>query len=292
MLYRRFYWVTVLLTTLTVASLQGSTISWTNSSGGLWSAPANWNTHFVPGPSDSVNITAAGTYTVTMDTNVSILNLTLGGGSGVQTLTNSTMTFSVTNMLVTANGIFSLGGGTLGGGGSATNQGTFNWGGGTVSIPLTVAGGGVLNFNGAAVNIYSPLTNAGTINWSGQHPHGRKQRRHLQHRGDLQTRRAGFLIFKAIKPLSSSGYGFELFSNAGIVRKTAGLGTSTFGLAFTNTGTVDAQSGTIQFHGGGNIGGTYNTASGATIQLPAAVTPRRVRSATRARASSDNSAPR
>jgi len=64
MLYRRFYWVTVLLTTLTVASLQGSTISWTNSSGGLWSAPANWNTHFVPGPSDSVNITAAGTYTV------------------------------------------------------------------------------------------------------------------------------------------------------------------------------------------------------------------------------------
>jgi hypothetical protein len=62
-------------------------------------------------------------------------------------------------------------------------------------------------------------------------------------------------------------YGFELFQNNGTVRKSVGAGVTSFNVAFTNAGTVDAQSGTIQFGGGGNIGGTYNTAAGATIQF-------------------------
>src|SRR2546421_8149259 len=35
----------------------------------------------------------------------------------------------------------------------------------------------------------------------------------------------------------------------------------------TNAGLVDAQSGTIRFSGGGNLGGTYNTASGSIIDV-------------------------
>src|SRR5215467_8497898 len=96
---------------------RGATVSWTNTSGGVWSSPANWSPNIVPGFLDNAQITAAGTYTVTIDTNVSVASLTLGGSSGAQTLTNYIQSVAITNScLVGAKGILSLGGGTLSGG--------------------------------------------------------------------------------------------------------------------------------------------------------------------------------
>ncbi|HXR46268.1 MAG TPA: hypothetical protein VN784_02410, partial [Candidatus Limnocylindrales bacterium] len=151
---------------LTVSTLYGATITWTNTSGGVWSSPLNWSPNIVPRGSDTVQITAAGTYTVTVDTNVAIQSLTLGGTSGAQILTNNTQTIGITNScLVGANGILNLGGGTLSGG-LLTLQGTFNWASGTVAGPLTIASGGVLNITGN-VSLYNVLTNAGTVAMSG-----------------------------------------------------------------------------------------------------------------------------
>ena len=97
MVFKRSSRIAGLVVALAIGDLRGATISWTNNSGGLWSVPANWDAHLIPRSFDSVNITAAGTYTVTVDTNVTILSLTLGGASGQQTLTNNAQTLSITN---------------------------------------------------------------------------------------------------------------------------------------------------------------------------------------------------
>src|SRR5215467_7137759 len=77
---------------LTVPALRAATISWTNTVGGIWSNPVNWSPNIVPIFSDTVQIIAPGTYVVTVDTSVTIANLTLGGASGSQTLTNAAQT--------------------------------------------------------------------------------------------------------------------------------------------------------------------------------------------------------
>ncbi len=81
----------------TTATIRASTISWTNTLGGMWSNTNNWSPHQIPTNTDSVLITTPGTYVVNYDlTNLvtapnppSITNLTLGAGinsGGTQTL--------------------------------------------------------------------------------------------------------------------------------------------------------------------------------------------------------------
>jgi hypothetical protein len=257
---------------LTAFTIDGATICWTNTSGGLWSSPANWSPNVVPGSSDTALIAAAGTYTVTLDTSVTISSLTLGGASGVQTLTNYSQTLAITNSSqVTANGLLALGGGTLTGG-PLTLAGTLNYGFGVVWLPVSVAVGGVLNLNEGAVSINSPLTNSGTVNWSGSGV--TVNNNNASYTGAIYNQPLGLFNLQSDQTLYCGCYGFETFNNAGIVRKTAGSGTNTFSLVFTNSGTVDAQSGTIRFSGGGNIGGTYNTGCGAVIEFSSANTLR------------------
>jgi hypothetical protein len=250
---------------LAVCTVSGATIAWNNTGGGAWSNPANWSPNLVPGFFDSVQITAAGTYTVTVDTNVTITSLTLGGASGVQTLTNYNQTVAITNgSVVAANGVLDLGGGTLSGG-PMTLQGTLNWAGATVNLPLTVTTSGVLNFSGSSSSIEGPLMNAGTINWSGVSSSLTVYNNHGIYTGMIYNQATGVFNIQNDSILNSAGYGLENFVNAGTVQKTAGVATTTFGLSFTNYGMLSAQSGAIRFTGGGNLSGTYNIASGATI---------------------------
>ncbi len=265
MISKRFHWIVLLLAALTAGNLRASTISWTNTSGGLWSVPANWDLHIVPRPTDSVNITAAGTYTVTADTSGTVVSLTLGGASGHQTLTNLGQALIITNMLVNANGIFGLGGGSLSGT-AMTNQGTINWGGGTMAISTLVGPAATFNVFGS-VTLQSALTNTGTIHWTTSGSTIGIYNNHGIYTGGVRNQAGALFDIQNDQTVSSAGYGFEFFQNAGTVRKSAGVGATSFGVAFTNTGTIDAQSGTIQFSAGGNIGGTYNTATGTTIQF-------------------------
>jgi len=64
----------------------GRPVYWINPAGGLWSAPANWSTRRVPTATDHAIITLGGNYTVTVDKSDTVNSLTLGAGSGVQTL--------------------------------------------------------------------------------------------------------------------------------------------------------------------------------------------------------------
>jgi hypothetical protein len=253
---------------LLAAELHGATITWTNTSGGIWSAPANWSTHVVPGVLDTAVITMAGTYTVTVDTTVGIHGLILGGASGQQTFSNGGQAVGITNTFVGANGIISLSGSGTMNGGLMTNQGTFNWSGGTLSMPMTNAASGTLNINGTSVNLYSPLTNAGTIHVSGSGPLFLYNNQGV-YQGAVYNQAGGLFDLQVDQGVANGGFGFEVFVNAGTLQKSSGVATSTIGVAYTNSnsGLVDAESGTVSFSVGGNIGGAYNTAAGAVIQF-------------------------
>lgn len=267
-MFKRFSVFATLFFVLSLASVHANTISWTNTAGGVWSAPLNWDAHVVPGSNDFANITTPGTYTVTVDVPVILYSLNLGGASGQQTFTNNAQTLAITNTLITANGVFGLGGGSLNSG-ALTNQGTFNWGGGSVTIPMTISAAGTMNLTGAGVNLYSPLTNAGTIHLVGVNSSITVNNNHAAFNGVLYNQPGALFDIQNNQAVFCGCYGFESFQNAGTLRKSAGGGTSSFNVSFTNasTGTVDAQSGVIQFANGGNIGGTYNTAANTTIQF-------------------------
>ena len=78
-------------------SARAATITWTNAAGGNWGTAANWNPNQVPGASDTALITSSGTYTVTLDSDVTLASLTLGGTSGTQTLDNPNYNAMVVN---------------------------------------------------------------------------------------------------------------------------------------------------------------------------------------------------
>ena len=84
-----------------------------------------------------------------------------------------------------------------------------------------------------------------------------------------------------LSEISDSGYapGQTSLSNAGIIRKTAGSGTSSLSVlgSITNTGTIEADSGTIalsaylgisQLVGDALIGGTWSAVDGAELEFP------------------------
>ncbi|MGH1362739.1 MAG: YCF48-related protein [Calditrichia bacterium] len=76
-------------------------VYWNNPAGGNWSNANNWDTGVVPTTEDNVHITTVGTYTVSLDINVDIASLEIGGSSDTQTL-------SSTGRIITLNGASSV----------------------------------------------------------------------------------------------------------------------------------------------------------------------------------------
>jgi len=92
------------------------TNSWTNASGGSWSVPTNWSQGRIPIATDTVAITLAGTYTVSMDTDVTASRLLLGGASGVQTITGQNRVVTVAGGIeIGSAAIFQMIGGNVNG---------------------------------------------------------------------------------------------------------------------------------------------------------------------------------
>lgn len=98
--------------------LPAANITWTNTSGGSWSAAVNWNPNQVPTNTDTVRITTPGTYTVNFDFSANSLffnpSVTIGAGAnaGVQTLAITNFFTTFTNLMVTNGGaVINVGGG-------------------------------------------------------------------------------------------------------------------------------------------------------------------------------------
>src|SRR5580704_14109734 len=88
---------------------RGATITWTNASGGAWSGANNWSPNQIPGAGDTALITNNGSYTVTLNANAQVSDLIVGASSGIQTLTVSGNTLTLTNGgTISSNGILNL----------------------------------------------------------------------------------------------------------------------------------------------------------------------------------------
>jgi hypothetical protein len=164
------------------ASAVGCTKSWTAATSDPWATPGDWTPSGVPGPSDDVCITAAGTYTVSLNSSVSVNSLTLGGTSGTQTLSvagdtahgNAGLDLAAAST-VGANGVFDMTSSSsnsyaLVAGGSIENSGTIQvdqGSGGTryLRSPITNDPGANMTISAADTRDDQdfPITNNGTL---------------------------------------------------------------------------------------------------------------------------------
>jgi hypothetical protein len=98
------------------AAASGCTDTFTNTAGGSWFTPSNWNKG-VPTATDEVCINEPGTYTVSMTQTsstgtVTVKSLTLGAATGKQTLIEGA-TFSLNAVFTTSAGVSIAADGTL-----------------------------------------------------------------------------------------------------------------------------------------------------------------------------------
>ena len=167
--------------------------------------------------------------------------------------TNDTINFSAGTIDLTA---------------AVTINGQFNWSGGTLTgTPLYIATNGSLLISGSGAKfLQMPLTNSGTIRWQG---------------GDLIVPNNNSGFSGAIQNLSGAlfdiqcnqslynnyGGGSPYFSNAGVVQKSAGTGTTTISIPFNNSAAVSLGQGTLSLNGGGILEGTFTTANTTAVKL-------------------------
>ena len=249
------------------ASLSGTfPIYWTNTSGGNWSVPANWSPNQVPGPVDDAVITANGTYLVTLDASPNIHSLTLGGASGQQRLTsaNNSLTLAAASV-VNANGVLDFANNSFVSSNALTVSGAINWQSASWAPMggVTLTSGGVLNILNN-LDLYGPLTNRGTVNWQGGFV--RIWNNATTQTGVICNQANALWNIHCDQPLYA-GNGGEQFHNAGLLRKTAGLGTTPFNAYLDNTGTVEAKFGTILLNGNSNLGGSFVADANTAINL-------------------------
>ena len=145
----------------------------------------------------------------------------------------------------------------------------------TVSIGgLTVQGGSSVSVgSGAELNImgdvqlYGLLSNVGTVRWLAGNITV-DYRSHQGFTGGIQNGPGAVFDIRCdrtmLTPLSSEN---PQFQNQGMLRKSAGTGTSSINIALTNSGTVEALTGTLAFGGGGSLGGTLQAVTGTSIYL-------------------------
>ena len=243
-----------------LVSLQGATLTWINASGGNWSTAGNWSPAQVPGASDTANITASGTYAITINGNVQAAGLVLGAASGTQTLTVSGATLGLSGgTSIGANGVLTLNNATVTG--AVTVNGTLNCNSSTVGpqSAITVLTGGTLNLGGTTSSgFYSELTNSGTVNWSATGDWYVYRSAVSGYTGAIVNEAGGVVDVRTDRSIVSQA-GAPYISNAGIFQKSAGSNT-TINLAFTNTGTLNISTGMVSLAGGGAVNGTVTGA--------------------------------
>lgn len=245
---------------LTTFRSPAATVVWTNTAGGNWNVAANWSPNQLPTVADDVFITNNGTYAVTLNVASTNGTLTVGGASGTQSLTNTAQTLTVPGaVLFNPNGRLVVSGGTITTSNTFTMNGTFLWNGGTfsgtnalvfnTSVPL--AGAGTKTLSGKTLVNNSSITySAGIFSTTGG--------------ATISNTPAG--IFDVASDVGVTAAAGVRFFNAGLIRKSSGVGTSVLAPIMNNTGTVEVQTGTLQLDGSTvTNAGSCTVAAGATL---------------------------
>ncbi len=220
---------------------------WINPAGGNWSNASNWSLGHVPDLTDGeVVIDLDGTYTVTMDVNSNVKVLTVGGGTGVQTLAADGRTLTLDGAsTVASTGELRLTNTTVDGTGSLNNGGLLTVLPGTdnIDVPFTQSGSVVLNGNNgnAILTVANGFTNAGTIDLTG-------------------TSWAGVLNVSA----------GTLTNGAGATIQATGGSTNQITATVDNQGTILVQDGLQFFNSGRTLtstSGTFDVAAGQQVEI-------------------------
>ncbi|HWY75404.1 MAG TPA: hypothetical protein VN281_07295, partial [Verrucomicrobiae bacterium] len=210
------------------------TLVWTNLLSGDWNLASNWSPNLVPGNNESVLLATSAT--ITQNSNVDLVDFTLGN--------------SVTSPTLTGSGRITIAGTGL------WNSGTMSGTGATVVDPgasLTMATGSGF---GLALNNRT-LENAGSVVWVGG----------SFSLGGVITNDAGAQFQLAGPATINPGSGALRFDNAGTLILADSAATAFVGVAFDNYGTVNFPSGTLTLSGGGFQGGTLPVPAGAALNL-------------------------
>ncbi|HEX5043821.1 MAG TPA: hypothetical protein VFV75_12995 [Candidatus Polarisedimenticolaceae bacterium] len=242
-------------------------IAW-NTGTGNWSTAGNWSPAQLPAAGDTVTIAANGantTFTVTLDVDSTISGLTVGGGSGVQTLSivNGLRILTLNGAsTVNAGGALAHSAGTIGGTGTLTINGGYDWtggvqtGAGTTTVNGTFHCAGVVGINGGRT-----LNNATTLAWNPATGSGFRTGTGsiINNSGTWDSQSDGVIV--------NFYGGTSTFNNTGLFKKSAGT-TTTITIPFTHTaGTIEAAAGTITFNAGGTSAAAWNaSAAGGTLQ--------------------------
>jgi hypothetical protein len=247
-----------------------------------WSDGANWSLGHAPGAGDTAlftNNAQTQSFTANVDAAFTIKALILDSSWGGTINLNQNQSLTVTGNATMASGTvggagslsIGSGGSQLSGGnlnpgtGSITSGGVLAWSGGTLSPG---AGGftnsGTINLvNSAVVGLDTgTLTNQGVINQSGS------ANLQIQNGATLVNTASGTYDFTTNTGIQQSG-GTDTFSNAGLLEKTAGAGTSTISTTFVNSNKITVQKGTLALAaaGGTSTGGAFSVSGGATLDL-------------------------
>jgi hypothetical protein len=188
------------------------------------------------------NSSSVKSFTSTMDTASTIATLSIDGTWGG--------TVNVNNSLSVTSGM-SLGSGTFGGTGAVTVAGNSTWSGGTLDVGtggLTNSGTLTLSNTSSAVVLAGNgrLTNAGTIVQSGAG--GLDIQSTVTNATTLLNQHGATYDLEADSGISSTSGGGKI-TNAGLLEKSVGTGTSTIGVRLNNTGTVEVNTGTLLVSG-------------------------------------------
>jgi hypothetical protein len=231
--------------------------------GGL---PANWSSGNVPGASDDVIINRSAALTVTVSSGSQSVN-------SIQTTSTDSLVISAGSLTVAAAsqiaGPFTMNDPSAAITGPITLTGTSQW---TAGAMLgNIINSGTLMLSGAdGLTGGSILNNAGTITQTGT---------------GLFT-----LDSSTLNNLAGAVYDFQgdggwqggfyaghdgYVNNSGMIRKSAGAGTTSIYIVLSNTGgTIEAQSGTVNLQtvGGNSTGGVFKASNGAVVALSGTMT--------------------
>ena len=199
-----------------------------------------------------------------MNVSPTLSSLTLGGASGLQTLTNTSQTLTLSHVsVVNTNGVLGMNAGVLNGLGSLSLNGQVHWNGGSsgAGFSVTVQSNAVLNIE-SSITLCGVFINQGTINW--QAGSMNILTNGTSYTGEIWNQAGALFDIQCDQSLNSSSSPAN-FHNAGLVRKRVTAGGTTFGVFLDNSSTVQAQTGTIYISSGSNLGGTFQANSGAAI---------------------------
>ena len=235
-----------------------STITWIGPSGGDYDVPANWSPKQVPTAADDAVITLpSGSTVVHLQGNGdSVKTLTLSAGT---TLGLSAGSLSVVNASTLDGGV-AVTGGNLYGDVNLTLKGASSWTAGSLNGTITNAGTLAIN-GGGTVYLQGALDNTGTITLSGSTTVQANS-------GSASIDNQSGATFDSQGNDYLYSYYTGTFSNEGLFKKSAGVGTTTIGYTFNNTGSVEVDSGTLApTDGGTTTGGTFLVKPSATYNL-------------------------